>query len=272
MLDRHPLLLEAVSSCRSLKADVPGHGVVSLAKFASMGSALTFPIEAMFFLSIVFLGIERELNTRFIDRSFLKDYVNKVRIYGDDIIVPTDMVLPVIESLEYFGVRVGLNKSFWTGRFRESCGKEYYDGSDVSIVRVRRMLPTSREHVPEIISIVSLRNQLFMAGCWETTRYLDSYIRKVLPYFPDVLESSPVLGRITSLGYIQEKQCDMLHIPLVKGYVVSSRLPSDPLDGAGALLKFFLKRGGLPTADERHLERAGRPRTVNIKARWAPPY
>jgi hypothetical protein len=272
LLARHPLLLEAVDACRSRKADVPGHGVLSLAKFASMGSALTFPFEAMLFLSLVFLGIEKELNTQFTDRAHILSFIGKVRIYGDDIIVPTDMVISVIDTLEYFGIRVGSDKSFWTGRFRESCGKEYYDGHDVSIVKVRHTLPTSRRHVQEIISTVSLRNQLYMAGCWQTVKWLDSRIRDVIHYFPDVLESSPVLGRTTSLGYIPEKMCDVLHRPLVKGYVVHSRLPSDVLDGSGALLKFFLKRGGLPTADERHLERAGRPRTVDIKTRWATPY
>jgi len=43
LLSRHPHLARAVDACRSRKADVPGHGVQRLAKFASMGSALTFP-------------------------------------------------------------------------------------------------------------------------------------------------------------------------------------------------------------------------------------
>lgn len=272
MMQNHPLLLEAVSACRSTKADVPGHGVVSLAKFASMGSALTFPVEAMLFLSLVFLGIEKESNTHFSSQSDIRRFAGSVRIYGDDIIVPVDYVLPVIDQLEYFGIKVGLDKSFWTGRFRESCGKEYYDGHDVSIVKVRRIFPSSREHVQEIISIVSLRNQLYQAGCWRTVKWLDERIRSVINYFPNTLSSSPVLGRLSFLGYSEERYCDQLHRPLVKGYVVGPRIPPDHLDGAGALLKFLLKRGSLPTADERHLERAGRPRTVDIKARWATPY
>jgi hypothetical protein len=44
MLDGYPHLLEAVQATRSRKADVPGHGVIRLAKFASMGSALCFSI------------------------------------------------------------------------------------------------------------------------------------------------------------------------------------------------------------------------------------
>lgn len=267
-----PHLQGAVQACRSKKADVPGYGILPLSKFASMGSALCFPFEAMVFLTCASLGIEKALSTRFTQRSQLMRALRGVRIYGDDIVVPTDTVFSVVDSLEHFGARVGASKSFWIGKFRESCGKEYYDGFDVSIVKVRRMLPTTRKHVPEIISSVSLRNQLYRAGYWETVKWLDSYLVKILKYFPWVESSSSVLGRESFLGYESQKQCEKLHGPLVKGWVISSRLPNDPLDGPGALLKYFLKRGDEPIADRRHLERAGRPRAVDIKPRWAKPY
>jgi hypothetical protein len=266
LLTRHPHLHEAVDACRSRKADVPGYGVKRLAKFASMGSALTFPMEAMVFLTCVFIGIERESRTP-VCRDMIKSFTDKVRIYGDDIIVPVDFVHSVIDSLELFGARVGADKSFWIGKFRESCGKEFYDGFDVSIVKVRRELPTSRKHVPEVISMVSLRNQLYKAGCWGATKWLDSRIIRILKHFPVVLPSSQVLGRHSYLGYESQGEHETLHRPFVKGWVVESRSPRDVLDGPGALLKFFLKRGGQPSVDGRHLERAGRPHAVNIKLR-----
>jgi hypothetical protein len=271
MAHRWPMLQKALDATRSRKADVPGHGVIRLSKFASMGSALCFPVEAMYFLVLVFLGIQRELNTPLTKKSIM-DYTGRVRIYGDDIIVPVDYVHSVNHTLEHFGARVGESKSFWIGRFRESCGKEYYDGHDVSIVKVRRVFPSSRKCVPEVISLVSLRNQMYHQGYWRTTKWLDSRIGEILRYFPYVSESSSVLGRNSFLGYETQKEHETLHKPLVKGYVVSSRLPKDPLSGAGALLKCFLKRGNMPVADREHLERAGRPRSVDIKTRWAPPY
>lgn len=273
MLSNYPDLQGAVDACRSRRADVPGHGVIRLAKFASMGSALCFPIEAIVFCTAVFLGIEQELSTRFTKRSQLKAYFDQVLVYGDDIVVPVDSVFSVVNSLEHFGAQVGPTKSFWIGKFRESCGKEYYDGFDVSIVKVRRMFPSSRKHVPEVLSLVSLRNQLYFAGYWKTVRWLDGKLEKILKYFPWVHPESSVLGRNSFLGvYDAGRICEKLHSPLVKGYVVTSRLPSDPLDGPGALLKGFLKRGSQPTADKDHLERAGRPRAVDIKPRWAKPY
>lgn len=272
MLRDHPHLLRAIDATRSRRADVPGNGIIRLSKYASMGSALCFPFEAMVFLTLIFLGIENELNTRFVKKAQLRAFFNRVRVYGDDLIIPIDSVESVIHSLEHFGARVGDAKSFWTGRFRESCGKEYYEGHDVSIVKFRRMPPKSLSDGPACISLVSFRNQLYKAGCWDTVRYLDSTIRKVIKYFPIVEETSPVLGRTSFLGYKPEKMCAQLHRPLVKGFVVRSVIPKNSLSDYGALLKFFLKRGRQPSVDRRHLERSGRPRAVDIKPRWATPY
>jgi hypothetical protein len=271
MVKSFPFLLKGLDSTRSRKADVPGHGVIRLAKYASMGSALCFPVEAMVFLTLVFLGIERESNTRFTQRSDFRRYVGRVRVYGDDLIVPVDNVESVIHSLEHFGARVGESKSFWIGRFRESCGKEYYNGIDVSVVKFRRLPPASLSDGQECISIVSFRNQLFKAGCFDTVDYVDKLIWKVFKYFPVVSESSPVLGRLSFVPIKGERHSNSLHTPLVKGYVVRSVIPKNSLDDHSALLKFFLKRGELPSVDRKHLERSGRPRAVDIKPRWASP-
>ena len=272
MFERHPLARDAILACRTQRADVPGHGVIPLAKFASMGSALCFPIEAMVFLTIIFLGIEREQGHRFANSTDIHPYIGRVRVYGDDIVVPVEYVHTVVDLLEHFGAKVGRHKSFWTGRFRESCGREFYAGQDVSIVKVRRMFPRHRQQVAETVSLVSLRNQLYQAGNWKTTGWLDQQIQKVIPYFPNVDPSSSALGRQCSLGYKAERICEHTHAPLVKAFVMSSSPPKDDLGSDGAMLKFFLKRGLEPRHDERHLERAGRPRAVHIKPRWVTPY
>jgi hypothetical protein len=281
----HPHLHKAVDACRSRKADVPGHGVIRLAKFASMGSALTFPVEAMVFLTIIFIGIERELSTP-LTQEHINMLKGRVRVYGDDIIVPVDYVRSVVDALEHFGARVNINKSFWNGKFRESCGREFYDGEDVSIVRVREEFPTRRKHARRIISTVSLRNQLYMAGYWQTVKWLDSYIRRIIRFFSTVAPTSPVLGRLSFLGYESEKLHGTLHSPLVRGYVVSARIPRDPLDGPGALLKFHLRNARVEARESQswadvlypnvtdldHLEHAGRPVAVNIKLRNDSPF
>jgi hypothetical protein len=261
---------EALDATRSRKADVPGYGVQRLSKYASMGSALCFPIEAMVFLTIIFLGIEDELGTP-LTRKMIKSFCGSVRVYGDDIIVPVNMVRSVVSKLEDFGLLVNTGKSFWTGKFRESCGKEFYNGHDVSVVKVRSEFPTQRKHVSEVVSLVSLRNQLYMLGLWETCKYLDPKIEKLIP-FPILEDTSPGIGRISFLPPQGERDCEHLQVPLTKAAVLVPIIPRSPLEGSGALLKWFLKRGDEPFVDRNHLERAGRPDAVNIKLRWVPVY
>ncbi len=268
LLYRHPHLASGVDACRSRKADVPGHGVVPLAKFASMGSALCFPFEAMVFLTIIIDRIARELNTP-VTRRFIKSLHGKVRVYGDDIIVPVDFVEAVSDALETFGLKVNVAKSFGTGKFRESCGGDYYAGRDVTPVRVRRKFPTSLRHVEELVSAVSLRNQLFALGYTQAVAHLDTLIGGILPVYPEVSSTSPALGRHTHEPLTGTRMSASLQIPLVKASVAKSRLPEDPLDDLGALLKFFLKRKELPLSGD-HLRRGGRARSARITTSWVP--
>lgn len=267
MLANHPHLLGAVDACRSRKADVPGHGVIRLAKFASMGSALTFPIEAMVFAILVFLGIQNALNRRLTLRE-INSFRGRVRIYGDDIIVPVEFAEAVVSELHTFGYVVNTSKSYWNGKFRESCGKEYYDGVDVSVVRVRQRLPATRRDAKEIISTVELRNHFYNRGLWRTAAVLDQLLGRIIP-FPAVGPESPILGKHSFLGHDTERMCRNLHRPLVKGMVVETVIPKSPLQDHGALMKYFLKRSDLPFADREHLERSGRPFAVRIKQRLA---
>ena len=284
LLRNHGSLAGAVDSTRSRKADVPGHGVIRLAKYASMGSALCFPIEAMVFATIIFVGIERELR-RPLTRKDIISYLGKVRVYGDDIIVPVEHVSSVIRELEDFGLRVNRSKSFWSGKFRESCGKEYYDGADVSIVRQRHVLPTHRADVSGIVGTLSTRNQLYKAGLWRSAYFLDKVLESLRIPLPYVGEQSPVLGRHSFLGIEHPtKMCPDLHVPLVKGWHVKSKLPVSRLDGYAALQKCLtlleLRQGSnlddlqdnstMPSGGVDHLERSGRPVAVSTTHRWGP--
>nr|UJQ85859.1 MAG: hypothetical protein 3 [Leviviridae sp.] len=291
MLSGYPQLLGAVQACRSRKADVPGHGVIRLSKFASMGSALCFPFEAMAFLTLIVRGFEQELGTPLSRKDVVSLLSGKVRVFGDDIIVPVGVVHSVIFELEAFGYRVNEGKSFWTGRFRESCGREYFDGVDVSIVRVRQVLPTSRRHASEVIAAVEFRNLAYWSGLWKTAAWMDDFLRRLIP-MPNVAPSSSLLGRQSVLGYEYQGLDRDTHSPLTKGYYVVARPPEDNLEGVGALTKCLFQPAhasrvfgmGLSapdravsafdalielvrnaSVDSEHLERSGRPERVSIK-------
>jgi hypothetical protein len=265
-----PLLSEAVQATRSTKADVFGHGVIPLSKFASMGSALCFPVEAMVFTTVIFLALEHDAKTRF-TREDILSLRGRVRVYGDDIVVPVDSVDSVISYLGALGLKVNKSKSFWNGKFRESCGGDYYDGEWVTPVRIRRMLPSSLKQADEVISLVSLRNQLYFAGYWQTCEWLDRRLSNLLGAYPVVHPTSPILGRHSVLPYEAECYDEDTHSPLVRGWVTRSKTPRSDLDGTRALVKWYLKEGDEPIFDKDHLRFAGRPRSVGIKiAKRAP--
>jgi hypothetical protein len=268
--ENFPEFREAIFACRSTRADVPGNGVIHLAKYASMGSALCFPIEAMVFLAIVFVGIAHSDPRPLKD--LVKSYRGLVRVYGDDIVVPTDKMHDVIQALESFGLVVNLRKTFGTGRFRESCGGDYFDGQDVTPVRFRRLLPRSRGDAKEVVSLVAFRNLCYKRGLWDTCRFLDDRISSLLRgHYPVVEETSSILGRHSFLPYQVEELSKDTHAPRCRGWVQKSLKPSDELEGPGALLKWFSTRGIEPLAKD-HLMRHGRPRAVKLKLEWRAPY
>jgi len=314
LFSRTPLLAEAIDATRTRRADVPGVGVLRLAKYASMGSALCFPVEAMVFLTVIFTSIEKELK-RPLTVKDIKSFDGAVRVFGDDIIVPTTYVLSVIRDLEAFGFKVNSDKSFWTGKFRESCGRESYDGHDVSITRVRRIFPPDRRNAAEdpafahftdreigswderVVGLVSLRNQLYFSGYWDTCRWLDEQVTTKIRHFPPAHPTSAVIGRHTVLDITQMpvQRLSRYQTPLVKGYVIEAKSPVSKItEGYRALLKCLtlmesrdLLGLGILEESERlahlttyqsqdrwwealqngmdHLERSGRPSAVHIK-------
>jgi len=260
---------QAVDACRSRSADVPDHGVIRLAKFASMGSALTFPIETMVFLAICFDRL-RASNTHLRAPDLKRLGARVLRAYGDDLIVPTSIVRDVISDLETLGLKVNANKTFYKGSFRESCGKDYYAGADVSIVRCRSVFPTSHRDANEVAAMVSFRNQLYYAGCWTTCQWLDKKITKILGVFPLLATTSPGLGRHSHLplsvypgtvrGPYQRLE--------VKALILRAPVPVNGISGLSALMKCLVTDYLNP--DEKHLERSGRPKSLSTKLRWVP--
>lgn len=271
MLYQFPVLKEAVFACRSTTALLPSGRTVQLAKFASMGSGLCFPVESMVFFTICILSRLRSLSLPITPRNIFK-VSRDVYIYGDDIIVPTDEVSAVANDLSEFLLKVNYDKTFGAGMFRESCGMDAYDGTDVTPCYTRRVRPGSRHSVPELVSFISLANQLYLKGWWATARRVREETEAILGPLPHVRDTSPGLGW-TSVqnGYSITKWDPDLQSYKVRTWVIRVPKYSDPLDGGPALLKFLLKMGNEPSFDG-HLEHSVRPGSAAINRRWVQPF
>lgn len=120
-----PLWSAYLEDIRSSQYTVPGDDKVrTYHKYASMGNGTTFAIE-----TIVFLGIARAVQA--ICGGFPPS------AYGDDLIVEKNQALLLIEVLDSIGFKINIDKTFITGHFRESCGKDYYSGTLVTPTYVR---------------------------------------------------------------------------------------------------------------------------------------
>lgn len=135
-LDSSPEWLSLLRSLRSPMTRVKGKWV-HLEKFSSMGNGFTFELETMLFLAIALAASRRELGDP------------EVKVYGDDIIVPSSSAADVLSALRFFGFTPNPRKTFTTGPFRESCGGDYFDGWNVTPFYLKK-IPTN---APEWVAL-----------------------------------------------------------------------------------------------------------------------
>lgn len=91
-----------------------------LEKFSSMGNGYTFELESLIFWALSLACTE-----------IVGGDIRNVGVFGDDIIIETEAVPLLKDTLDWFGFEVNSSKSFWAGPFRESCGADWLQGNDV---------------------------------------------------------------------------------------------------------------------------------------------
>jgi hypothetical protein len=188
-----PEFWRLAEAARSRRAVLPSGQLVDLQKFASMGSALCFPVEALvFFVSIIASRLCKA--GLFPTARRVKEFSRGVYVFGDDLIIPSDEALSVSADLEALGFKVNRHKSFWTGQFRESCGSDCYDGEYVTPTYLRRDLPDSRGDANRLLSTVSTANQFYQSGYRLTATALRAAVEEVVGSLPQVPVDSPAVG------------------------------------------------------------------------------
>lgn len=163
------------SVSQRLAHEVPG--LVRLRKFTTMGSACTFPVESLIFLSVALASVLVQRG-RSPSWANIRDLHEEVTVFGDDIIVPIDSRELFVTALEVLYFKVNTNKSFWTGLFRESCGVDSFRGTDVTPVYWRRV----NDGKPEALaSTVGCSNNFYNKFLLNTAAYLASTLPRGIP-------------------------------------------------------------------------------------------
>lgn len=129
-------LLEYLHACRSrwLSYEIAGERkFLTLRKYAGQGNATTFPVQSIFYacVAVAALLFEEGRACTYVN---VRKCMHRIRVFGDDIIMPSFAVRSLVDLLGYLNLKVNVAKSHFQGNFRESCGVDAFRGHDVTPV------------------------------------------------------------------------------------------------------------------------------------------
>lgn len=211
--------------------------IIKVKKFATMGNACTFPVESIVFLTV---AIAACLTARGIEptKSAIRSLEGDVSVFGDDCIVPVDCRELFVWGLEVIDLKVNQDKSFWTGRFRESCGVDAFNGQNVTPVYWHAPYDATPS---SYVSRLDTANNFFLKKMFNVSAFLARTITKW--QVPLVREGSGVLGLYTaelpeSQRFKRRYNSDLhRHELLVPSPV--GRTPREPMLGHERVLQYF---------------------------------
>lgn len=166
-------IVELMEGCRVDKVLLPSGHVVRMNAYGSMGDAMCFDVQCIFFGAVSFLAA-------YLDRQGIpvREYLTwdvpvhtgdpycdpHTCVYGDDLTNPVCQTEAVMSLLSALGLNVNSSKSFTGGQgYRESCGIEALLGEDVT--PVTNKVKGIRDNHPKFIqSAIDMANRLFEAG------------------------------------------------------------------------------------------------------------
>jgi hypothetical protein len=297
MFRSNPDFRDAIEACRTKNAQLPDGTIIGpLRKFASMGSALCFPVEAMYFYTVCVVALLEIQNLPVSPRNVF-NVSRGLYVYGDDIVVSAAYAVSVLDHLRKYNCKVNDAKTFYRGNFRESCGIDAYNGYEVTPTYLRKEHPENRQQADRLISWSATANSFYLKGYWRTATFMFKQLERILGNIPYVSRNSPAIGRISYLGFRSaERWNESLQRLEIKAFVPSPVYRKDKLSGYGALSKYFassvvpkerpvqadarprwtsiavgsLLSENYPPIDKRHLERSARHGAVTLKHRWVP--
>lgn len=148
-----PSWWSVLSACRTTHTVLPSGRLLRLRKFASMGSAVCFPIEALVFWALLVAS------TGSSSAQELTTYV-----FGDDILVRRSVAVHAMRVIqELTPLRFSREKCFVAGRFRESCGVDAYAGEVVTPLRWKHSMSSCSLDKHDVIRF---GNESYKHGLW----------------------------------------------------------------------------------------------------------
>lgn len=276
MFRKNPTFLSALHACRTRGIRINrniGPEFLMLRKYAGQGNATTFPVQSIAYSICAIACLAFELNVKPCYNNIAR-LAKQVRVFGDDIIMPSFATKSLTTLLPYLGLKVNVAKSHFEGKFRESCGTDAYNGVDVTPVYIRSF--TLRQRLSDLVSWVDVSNNAYRAGLWTLSDWM-------LRQIPDKLRHLiPISrGQLGCLTLTANQDClissrHRYNVNLCRDEILALQVTSKTVrkqrgENEG-LLQYFLEAPGpdffgiLPNWSAGYLVR----NRVLIRARWVP--
>lgn len=237
----NPSILFALHAARTryLRDEIhEDKGFLKLKKFASQGTATTFPVMSIVMLCI---ALGASLDGDITPQSIWK-LRSQVRVFGDDIILPAHGYERLLRIMNLLQLKVNVAKSYVRGHFRESCGTDGFMGYDVTPVKPKCIVADSPASCQAVVDIT---NNLYLKGYWHaSTACFDLLplrerrrLRIVGPYDTGFRGLTSYSGGYES--HLETRWNSSLHRYEVRVWSILDRPQKRPREGYAALLDFF---------------------------------
>lgn len=171
ILPKHMFKMLDFFRCKSVQ--IPGKGRVRLGMMSEMGNGFNFPLQTLIF-SCVIRATYRQAGLK---PAMCGDLASPGAwgVYGDDMIVVGHLAPRVLRYMELCGFLPNRSKTYVEGRFRESCGADFIDGTFVRGVYIKRL--RSNEHLYVTINSLLAWSAQHEIALRQTLRFLRSHIK-----------------------------------------------------------------------------------------------
>ena len=267
-----PEILNSLHACRSRwLVNATGIGepfFMVLKKFAPMGNGTTFPVQSMVYAIIAIACTIYEKGGKVNDRSILR-VAQDIRVYGDDIILPSHAVPSLVLALDFLSLKVNRMKTHSTGLFRESCGTDAFMGVDVTPLYLRDLaLGKAADSIVSWVDVCKNAARKGFPVLAETMeRQIPEELRSLLPH------STQDLGCLTLWSYFpgtfggKRRYNRKLFRSEVLGLVAVNRDVRRKRETYGNLLQYFVEKPSPETFWESGF--VVRKRSL-VRKRWVP--
>lgn len=183
-------LKNALLALSTPKYILPSGEVIHAKKFAPMGSALCFPVMSIVHYALSIAALVQQGWS-------LHRARKSVYVYGDDLVVAADSYMPLLEEFPIYGLQFNIDKCCCTGKFRESCGTDAYDGVNVTPTRIKKS-SYAKKSGADFKSLVDIANNLMEKGYSYTALWFRNFARSIYGNIPYVSNCSGMVGFITN--------------------------------------------------------------------------